>query len=160
MNAHFYFMIIFSFAALKQLSRADALAPSWWLGVVWSGLAFLSMSSASATPLVAIIVSVLQMLAGARAANLRNIIGVVLLAAAAARVALGTGLVAGLLAAALSAALLALAGRAARLFLLFLVAGMAALLRCHGMLLDDAADPVSTIRMTMVRRDQGGKKNT
>ncbi|MEO6394933.1 MAG: hypothetical protein ABIO40_03390 [Devosia sp.] len=81
MNAHVYFLIIFSLAALKHFSRADALTPSWWLGIVWSGLAFLSMSSAVATPPIGIIVTVIQMLVAARPANLRNFAGLAVLGA-------------------------------------------------------------------------------
>ncbi len=83
MNAHFYLMIIFSLGALLALVRSPVLGPRWWLGIVLSALAYLSMASAALTPLVAIVVMTLQMISGVRRGNLREFAATGLLVAVA-----------------------------------------------------------------------------
>ena len=81
MNAHFYLMILFSLAALLALIEAPVLGLKWWLGVLWSGLAYLSVASAALTPLAAVAVMLLQIASGVRRLTWHQAASVLLLIA-------------------------------------------------------------------------------
>lgn len=81
MNAHFYFLVIFSVLALNALATSTAFSSRWWLGCLWAALAFLSMSSALAVPAAIIVVALLQMAVGQRRRDWRELAGLAVLAA-------------------------------------------------------------------------------
>jgi hypothetical protein len=81
MNAHFYFLVIFSVLALHALASHEAFSRGWWVGCVWTTLAFLSMSSALAIPAAIIVVALMQMAVGQRRHDWRELAGLVVMAA-------------------------------------------------------------------------------
>jgi len=81
MNAHFYFVIIFSVLGLRWCIGQAAFSRRWVLGLLMCGLAYLSMASGAVTPLVAALVGALQMLRGGRRNSPAEWIGVVMLVA-------------------------------------------------------------------------------
>ncbi len=66
MNAHFYFVIIFSVLGLRWCIGQPGFSWRWALGVAMCVLAYLSMASGAVTPLVAALVCAIQMLRGGR----------------------------------------------------------------------------------------------
>lgn len=48
-QSQFYFIEIFSFLAIAALVRAKAFGPLWWLGTLWSVLAYFSLASGALT---------------------------------------------------------------------------------------------------------------
>lgn len=66
MNAHFYFVIIFSVLGLRWCIGQPGFSWRWALGLGMCVLAYLSMASGAVTPLVAALVCVLQVLRGGR----------------------------------------------------------------------------------------------
>jgi hypothetical protein len=66
MNAHFYFVIIFSVLGLRWCIGRPGFSWRWALGVAMCVLAYLSMASGAVTPLVAALVCGIQMLRGGR----------------------------------------------------------------------------------------------
>jgi hypothetical protein len=88
MNAHFYFVLVFSLLAVRWCIGQRGLSWRWMLGLAMCALAYLSMASGAATPLVAALVCMLQILRGSRPNAPLEWLGIVLLAA------LGTAMVA------------------------------------------------------------------
>lgn len=80
MNAHFYFVIIFSALGLGWCIGQPAFSWRWVLGVAMCGLAYLSMASGAVTPLVAALVMVLQVLRGGRRNSVAEWLGLAVLA--------------------------------------------------------------------------------
>lgn len=81
MNAHFYFVIIFSVLGLRWCIGQTAFSWRWVLGLAMCGLAYLSMASGAVTPLVAALVGALQILRGGRRSSVVEWIGVAMLVA-------------------------------------------------------------------------------
>lgn len=81
MNAHFYFVIIFSVMGLWWCIAHPAFSWRWLLGLGACGLGYLSMASGAVTPLIAALVAVLQMVRGGRRNGAGDWIGVLVLVA-------------------------------------------------------------------------------
>lgn len=67
MNAHFYLVVIFGVLAIQAFAGGTAWSPRWLLGGLLATLAFFSMASGAAVPIVAAVLMALQQIAGARA---------------------------------------------------------------------------------------------
>lgn len=81
MNAHFYFVILFSVMGLGWCIAHPAFSWRWLLGIAACGLGYLSMASGAVTPLIAALVAVLQMVRGGRRSAAAEWIGAALLVA-------------------------------------------------------------------------------
>ena len=81
MNAHFYFLVLLSIAALKVAMAGNAFSPAWFGALLLMLLGYLSMASGALTPFAAAFVHVCQMLFSSRRRNPREIAGLVVLLA-------------------------------------------------------------------------------
>jgi len=81
MNAHFYFLLLLSVAALKVAMATNAFSLAWFGALLLMLLGYLSMASGALTPFAAAFVHFCQMLFSSRRRNAREIAGVFLLLA-------------------------------------------------------------------------------